>query len=50
MRERADKVVVLLDKWLASRGELCKAEGIPDSHTANLVAQLGNHIMEIIED
>lgn len=50
MRERADKVVVLLDKWLASRGELCKAEGVPDSHTANLVAQLGNHIMEIIEE
>lgn len=50
MRERADRVVVLLDKWLASRGELCKAEGIPDSHTASLVAQLGTRIMEIIED
>lgn len=50
MRERADRVVVLLDQWLASRGELCKAEGIADSHTAKLVAQLGNRIMEIIED
>lgn len=50
MRERADRVVVLLDKWLASRAELCKAEGIPDSHTASLVAQLGTRIMEIIEE
>lgn len=49
MRERADKIVVLLDKWLASREELCKAESIPDNHTARLVAQLGNHIMELIE-
>ena len=50
MRERADRVVALLDKWLASRAELCKAEGIPDTHTATLVAQLGTHIMEIIEE
>lgn len=49
LHERADRVVVLLDKWLASRAELCKAEGIPDTHTARLVAQLGTRIMEIIE-
>ena len=50
MRERADRVVALLDKWLESRAELCKAEGIPDTRTATLVAQLGTHIMEIIEE
>ena len=49
MRDHADKVVELLDKWLESRSKLCEAEGIPESHTAHLVAQLGQRIMEMIE-
>lgn len=49
MRGHADKVVELLDKWLESRAKLCEAEGIPESHTAHLVAQLGQRIMELIE-
>lgn len=49
MRGHADKVVELLDKWLESRSKLCEAEGIPESHTAHLVAQLGQRIMEMIE-
>lgn len=49
MREHADKVVKLLDKWLVSRSRLCDAEGVPEKHTAHLVAQLGQHIMELIE-
>ena len=49
MRGHADKVVELLDKWLESRTKLCEAEGVPESHTAHLVAQLGQRIMEMIE-
>ena len=49
MRLHADKVVELLDKWLASRVQLCEAEGIPTKHNAHLVAKLGQRIMELIE-
>lgn len=49
MCEHADRVTVLLDKWLASRAQLCKAEGVPDNHTAHLIAVLGTRIMELIE-
>ena len=49
MRLHADKAVELLDKWLASRVKLCEAEGIPTKHNANLVAKLGQRIMELIE-
>ncbi len=49
MRLHADKVVELLDKWLASRKQLCEAEGIPAKHNAHLVAKLGQRIMELIE-
>ena len=49
MRLHADKVVGLLDKWLASRVQLCEAEGIPTKHNAHLVAKLGQRIMELIE-
>ena len=49
MCEHADRVTILLDKWLASRAQLCKAEGVPDSHTAHLIAVLGTRIMELIE-
>ena len=49
MCEHADRVTVLLDKWLASRAQLCKVEGVPDNHTAHLIAVLGTRIMELIE-
>ena len=49
MRADADKVVVLLDRWLASRAKLCEAQGIPESHTAHFIAKLGQRIMELIE-
>ena len=49
MKQHADKVVVLLDKWLESRAKLCEAEGIPESHTAHFIAKLGRRIMELIE-
>lgn len=49
MCEHADRVTVLLDKWLESRAQLCKAEGVPDTHTAHLIAVLGTRIMELIE-
>lgn len=49
MREHADKVAALLDKWIASRAALCQAEGIPEGHTARLIAQLSRLVMEIIE-
>lgn len=49
MCEHADRVTVLLYKWLASRAQLCKAEGVPDNHTAHLIAVLGTRIMELIE-
>ena len=49
MRSRADKVVELLDKWLASRKQLCEAEGVPAKHNAHLVYQLGQRVMELIE-
>ena len=49
MREHADKIVVQLDKWLESRNKLCQAEGIPESHTAHLIANLGTRIMLMIE-
>jgi hypothetical protein len=44
-----DKVTMLLDKWLKSRNKLCEAEGIPESHTAQFIAQLSQLIMEYIE-
>lgn len=49
MRLRADKVVELLDKWLASRVQLCEAENIPTKHTAQLISKLGQRVMELIE-
>ena len=49
MCEHADRVTILLDKWLTSRAQLCKAEGVPDNHTAHLIAVLGTRIMELIE-
>ena len=49
MSECADRVAVLLDKWLDSRAKLCAAEGIPDKHTAHLITVLGTRIMELIE-
>ena len=49
MRSRADKVVELLDKWLASRKQLCEAEGVPEKHNAHLVYQLSQRVMELIE-
>ena len=49
MREKADNLVVLLDKWLESRKKLCEAESIPEAHTAHFVDKLSRHIMEIIE-
>ena len=49
MRESGDKVVELLDKWLASRAKLCDSEGIPERHTAHLISQMGQRIMELIE-
>lgn len=49
MRESADKIVVSLDKWIASRTELCKAESIPESHTAHLINQISKLVMELIE-
>ena len=45
----ADRVAVLLDTWLDSRAKLCDAEGVPDGHTAHLIAVLGARIMELIE-
>lgn len=48
--DRADRVAVLLDKWLASRAQLCEAEDIPESHTTNLVARLGAQLIEIIKE
>ena len=49
MRLRADKVIELLDKWLASRIQLCEAEGIPTKHNAHLVSKLSQRVMELIE-
>ena len=49
MQQHADKVVVLLDKWLESRAKLCEAEGVPESHTAHFISKLGARIMELIE-
>lgn len=49
MRESADKLVALLDKWMASRAKLCEAEKIPESRAARLIGQLGNMVMELIE-
>lgn len=49
MREKADKIVVMLDKWLESRKKMCEAEKIPEAHTAHFVDKLGRHIMELIE-
>ena len=49
MREHADKLVKLLDKWLESRARLSEAEGIPEAHTAQLMHQLSRCIMETIE-
>ena len=45
----ADRVTVLLDAWLDSRAKLCAAQGIPDAHTAHLIAELGNLMMALIE-
>lgn len=49
MRGHADMVVLLLDKWLTSRAQLCEAEGIPEAHTAHLISLLSEHITDIIE-
>ena len=49
MRGHADMVVLLLDKWLASRTRLCEAEGIPEAHTAHLITLLSERITDIIE-
>lgn len=49
MRTSAEKVVKLLDKWLVTRAELCNAEDIPEVHTAYLISQVGQRIMELIE-
>lgn len=50
MLEQADRVTVLLDTWLDSRAKLCAAEGVPDAHTAHLIAVLSTRIMELIEE
>ena len=49
MKKHADKVVVLLDKWLDSRAKLCEAQGVPENHTAHFIAKLGIRILELIE-
>ena len=49
MRESADQIVVLLDKWLASRAEMCKAEKISEGRTAQLVNQISQLVMELVE-
>ena len=49
MREQADRVAVLFDRWIDSRAKLCAAEGVPEAHTAHLIAVLGTRIMELIE-
>lgn len=49
MRERADKAVALLDKWLESRAKLCEAENIPESHSAFLIGELARSIQQLME-
>lgn len=50
LNESGDKVVELLDKWLASRNKLCESLGIPESHTAAMIDSFSRRIMEIIEN
>ena len=38
------KVLSLFNKWLESNRKLCKSEGIPESHTAELVEGLVNNL------
>ena len=49
MCQSADEIVKLMDQWLASRAKLCEAEGIPENHTAALIEQLSQLLMECIE-
>ncbi|MBQ6166411.1 MAG: hypothetical protein IJK41_03130 [Muribaculaceae bacterium] len=49
MRERADRIVPLLDEWLAARAELGNAEAIPEAHTAHFIEKMGQQIMKMIE-
>lgn len=50
LNESGDKVVVLLDKWLASRNKLCESLGIPESHTSALIEHFTSQIQRIIEN
>ena len=50
LNESGDKVVVLLDKWLASRNKLCESLGIPESHTSALMEHFTSQIQRIIEN
>ena len=49
LRACADRIVTLLDNWLAARSELCKSEGIPDAHTAHFIEKTARRILEMIE-
>ena len=49
MRERAERIVPLLNNWLAARSELCKSEEIPDAHTAHLIEKMAERIKVFIE-
>ena len=48
--QTADELPLLFDKWQAARARLCKSQGIPESHTASLVAQLISEMHALIED
>ena len=50
LNESGDKVVALLDKWLASRNKLCQSLGIPESHTSALIERFSSRIQQIIEN
>lgn len=50
LNESGDKVVVLLDKWLASRNKLCESLGIPESQTSALIEHFTSQIQRIIEN
>ena len=50
LNESGDKVVALLDKWLASRNKLCESLGIPESHTSALIEHFTSQIQRIIEN
>lgn len=47
--ELKDLIVLRLDAWLDSRAKLSKAQGIPESHTANMV-QAFNIMVRVILD